>query len=359
MKFDIGCLLVTENMDTRRMIGEDNIEESFFNTTLSYIRESNNEFRECTKTFYKSLLESDSEFAINESFGSFFDKVKDIIARFLKFIKSLFDRFITGLNGAFKAQKHLVRHKSDFGKFSEKNEFSMDWFDFTFSTTVPIIEAERAFNSEFEDIAKRNVTDKKEMLKAIGEIYSNFVASIDIFYDKFRARVIGLEGSVMSSDYNNELFSTYRSGDSDTSQKTITLSDVLEAYTRFEGYTNHEKTIKATKGQIEKEYEQIKKKVSSMTTRNSDLDYQKFVQVFINPEFNDGQGVALDSDFVAKADLFIKAKTNQVIEMSNIHSLAFAAKLDAIKSCFNQDKTLLYKALYKIQGTIPKEEGGK
>lgn len=359
MKFDINCLLVTENMDTRRMIEECDIEESFFNTTLSYIRESNNEFRECTKTFYKSLLESNSEFAINESFSGFFAKVKEIIARFLKFIKSLFDRFITGLNGAFKAQKHLVKHKSDFSKFSDKNEFDMDWFDFTFSTTIPIIKAEEAFNKEFEDIAKKNVTDTTEMLKAIGEIYNIFVNSLDSFYDKFRARVIGTEGSIMSSQYSNDLFSTYRGGSSDPSQKTITLANVLDVYTRFESYAEHEKAIKATKNQIEKEYEQIKKKVSSMTTRNNDLDYKKFVQVFINPEFNDGQGVALDNEFVAKADLFIKAKTNQVMEMSNIHSLAFAAKLDAVKSCFNQDKALLYKALYKIQGTIPKEEGGK
>ena len=356
--FNIDNILVTENMDTRRMIEECNIEESFFNTTLSYIRESNNEFRECTKTFYKSLLESNNEFAINESFGDFFDKVKEIIIKFLKFIKSIFDRFITGLNSAFKAQKHLIKNKSEFSKFSEKNEFNMDWFDFTFSTTVPIIEAEQAFNKEFEDIAKKNVTDKAEMLKAIAEIYNNFVISLDTFYDKFRARVIGTEGSIMSSDYSSELFSTYRSGDSNTSQKTITLSNVLEAYTRFEGCSNQEKTIKATKKQIEKDYEQIKKKISSMTTRNTDLDYQKFVQTFINPEFNGGQGIALDAEFVAKADLFIKAKTNQVIEMSNIHSLAFAAKLDAVKACFNQDQTLLYKALYKIQGTIPKE-GGK
>ena len=35
--------------------------------------------------------------------------------------------------------------------------------------------------------------------------------------------------------------------------------------------------------------------------------------------------------------------------MGNIHSLAFAAKLEAEKDAFKQSKEILYKALSKIQ----------
>ena len=58
---------------------------------------------------------------------------------------------------------------------------------------------------------------------------------------------------------------------------------------------------------------------------------------------------------VTQMEQYKKAKINQVQQMSNIHALAFGAKLDAAKDMFNQDKAVLYKALYRIQG-MPKEK---
>ncbi len=359
MQFNIDSILVPEKMDTRRMIEEEYIDESFFNITLNYIRESNNEFRECTKAFYKSLLEnSQNENVINESFADFFSKIKEIIVRFLKFIKSLFERFITALNGAFKSDKYIKNNKDQIKKFNERNEFRINMFEFTFSINIPIYEAEEAFNKEFLEIASRNIANKDEMLKNISEIYEKFTHGLDRFYDEFRARVIGQQGSIISSDYANALSCVYRNGESVKSEKTITLNDVLESYTRFETYEQYFKLTKTDKAKIEKDYDRIKKQVESMSDRNNDLDYQKFVQTFIDPDFVKGHGISLDTAFISKADMFIKAKTNQVMEMTNIHSLAFATKLDAIKECFIQDKDILYKALYRVKST-PDLEGGK
>ena len=49
-------------------------------------------------------------------------------------------------------------------------------------------------------------------------------------------------------------------------------------------------------------------------------------------------------------DLFIKAKVSQVQMLSTIHSQVFSAKLEAAKDEFNQNRTILYRALYKVLG---------
>ena len=59
---------------------------------------------------------------------------------------------------------------------------------------------------------------------------------------------------------------------------------------------------------------------------------------------------ALSSGVYNKIDMYMKAKVNQVQQMSNIHTMAFTAKIQAAKDCFVQDKKILYKALAKIKG---------
>ena len=54
---------------------------------------------------------------------------------------------------------------------------------------------------------------------------------------------------------------------------------------------------------------------------------------------------------MVKLDSYVKIKIDQIQEYSNIHTLAFAAKLDAMKECAKQDRNTLYTALSRIQRT--------
>jgi len=67
-------------------------------------------------------------------------------------------------------------------------------------------------------------------------------------------------------------------------------------------------------------------------------------------EFNDIEvdGIkdnSMTTDFMSTVDLYIKSKCNLIQEFSNIHAMAFTAKLDAVMDCNKQDKAILYKAL--------------
>lgn len=52
---------------------------------------------------------------------------------------------------------------------------------------------------------------------------------------------------------------------------------------------------------------------------------------------------------MVKLDLILKANCNKVIQMSNIHSLAFGAKIEAAKEAFKQCKNVCYKALSIVE----------
>jgi hypothetical protein len=68
-------------------------------------------YNEAVKEFYKNIMESeDNQEIITESFEGFFDRAKEIIKKFLAFIKKIFAKFVTKLNSLFKSEKYLEKN---------------------------------------------------------------------------------------------------------------------------------------------------------------------------------------------------------------------------------------------------------
>ena len=121
------------------------------------------------------------------------------------------------------------------------------------------------------------------------------------------------------------------------------------------------KQITSDQTRIERDYEQVKKQVKDLTKRNGDLNLSAFIDRL--PEdmrkavkkergsSDNQQGFSMSGDLMYKLDLYTKTKVDQITEFSNIHTLAFSAKLDALKESYKQDRALLYTALLKIQRT--------
>lgn len=354
-------------IDTNRLATLD-LEECYFKSAVDFITESNKEFTDSKITLYNKILETTSTTVIHESFSDFFVKVKEIINKFLKFIKSLFQRFLTQLARIIGSDKYLEKHKKDFDKFKDGDKFKIDGYKYTFSDNIPVPDALVQYNFDLFDhlldFEDDTPTNNMITVENISKARTDLSDRLTDYYNDFRGRVLAKEDQkIYEVDYSDALFKVFRDDSTtteiiDIDRSTIRL--VIDRYFKFnkmQEYTN--KQYKA----IESAYKKVEEQIKDLVKRNGDLSYKVFVdrlpdgsdaRISYTANTDNDTGVAMASDVLTQLDMYVKVKTEQIQECSNIHTLAFAAKLDALKECAKQDKETLYKALSRVQRTDAK-----
>ena len=205
--------LILENKDLSSIVEtSDTFNESYISSVFTYLTEMYNEYREADKEFYRSLYEANSMVAINESFADFFSKIKDVLNKFLKYIKSLFDRFNTTLHRMIGSDKYLLKNEETLNKFNTDCEFEYDGYTFTISELIPELDTHVNFEGlldiDWKSIGK-NDKDNKKLIKEKLDKLKN--ALENDYYDDVRAGVLGLKDPIRESDYTDELFKIFRS----------------------------------------------------------------------------------------------------------------------------------------------------
>lgn len=154
---------------------------------------------------------------------------------------------------------------------------------------------------------------------------------------------------ISASEYGIELFRLFRDG-SDTKEEILADKSLIQtSLERFINYDSIEKSVKDTKNTIEKQYEEIKKFIKSSVQVKYGTNASINILMQDNPEWEGSTKTS--KEYLNYLNLFIKTKVNQIEQMSNIHTLAFGAKLDALKECYNQDRMILYSALNSMNKT--------
>ena len=336
--------LILENKDLSSIVEtSDTFNESYISSVFTYLTEMYDEYREADKEFYRSLYEANSMVAINESFADFFGKIKDVLNKFLKYIKSLFDRFNTTLHRMIGSDKYLLKNEETLNKFNTDCEFEYDGYTFTISELIPELDTHVNFEGlldiDWKSIGK-NDKDNKKLIKGKLDELKN--ALENDYYDDVRAGVLGLKDPIRESDYTDELFKIFRDGDNNSHIFTVTSSVVRTSYTGLKDYKNIESNVKNKKREIEDKYKKIQNRVDKMI--NVTLKDKRY-QVSVDG-YNDD--LDLDNETMQQLNLYVKLVTEQVIKMTTIHSLAFSYKLDALKDKMMQDKKILYIAMNKV-----------
>ena len=187
-------------------------------------------------------------------------------------------------------------------------------------------------------------------------------------YDQFRAEILSKTGYISNEDYSEELFRVFRNDSLDTENITVDTSYLRRAKERYFGYDKAKSAVKRNHDNIKREYEKIEKQVRDITKNNANLSTAAFLNRLPDGE-NGVKSLGISSldgayvnngmvtgDFMASFDVYVKDKADMIQEMSNLHALAFSAKLDALKDCYKQDKATLYTALSKIKRTDKQRE---
>ena len=364
---------------------------SFMTETYDFILGYTKEYNNSLKEFYSNIMESgDNQEIITEAFDGFFAKAKEIIKKFLAFIKKIFNKFVTKLHSLFKSEKYLEKNKNEFAKFSSEDEFTIKGYEFTnlYNSNIPEGSAIDAwFKDDDTDNSGYNLTasdidgydpdkdradsSQKAVVDRINGKYEALIDKLDDWYDEFRGMVIGQKGyPISSSEYDEELKKVFRDDSTEMTDITIDSTAVSKAYQEFHNYQELVKSIEKTRKEIENNYLKLQKALETSAKKEKDGDgiFFKFnLSTISNTWANDQMTKFSNSDITFtkgdsannkqitnviynKIDMYMKAKVTQVQQMSSIHTMAFSAKLQAAKDCFVQNKSILYKALSKIKG---------
>lgn len=402
--FKLNNVLVSESASSRVGIDDIVVHESddfnYMAEAYRFLEDYNRCFYNANKTFYKTILEShDSPEIINEAFSDFFDKAREIIEKFLNWLKGIVDQFITRLHQMVKSESYLKKNKKLFSEFSSEDAFEYKGFKFTYlyeNSDIPKsvpqdISAE--IGSAFQAVGSEGNPSNKDKFD-----YENLKAKYEAWqddkeeeFDKFRAWVLGENDDTITSDiFDEECFAKFRDDSQEKSEHTMESSDITDALRRFENYEDLKKSINKTKQNIENDYKALEKYLDksykfskhgftikshsgggrssdyvqgvsdAIHSGNTNMDkeakddsaYNSFDQV----KQSDGSSAYSESDVKNAIENYMRAMTARVQTMSNIHTTAFSAKLAAAKDCFEQDKDILYKALAKIQARKGKKK---
>ena len=329
-------------------------EECYTAKVVDFINECRSEITDKKIIFYKSLNEATSERFILESFSDFFSGVRDIISKFIKFLRKLVDKFIVTIMKLVKSDNYLKKHKDVFNRIEPDMQFEFKGFNYTFDPMIPAPHAALDFNNSLFDDLYSN--EKRELTTQ--SVKDSIVAmDLEEDYNKFRGKVIGKDGeSLYISEFSQALYKVYRSEDSDTTNITADSSYIRKCLDRYLNYDKMQKEVTHQRDEIIKAYERVQKQVEEITKRNTDLDKEAFLSRLpsdhtIDPNnmttVTTGSGIKMAAELMIQIDVYVRAKIDQIQEYSNIHLLAFGAKLDAMKECLNQDRNVLYTALRK------------
>ena len=393
-------------------------ERSFVQEGYNAILEMNAYYCNAEKEFYTRIgMSAGDSNVINEGFSDFFNKIKDIIKKFIEWIKKVFKEFAAKLAALVGSEKYIKKHKDLLNKFNSEDEFEFQGYKYTEieRSNIPVANAVNMFSSssvnndglsylnfssdgsndilfgdntinyynfnggkeaaKLDDNAdnKTELARRREATDKINAALSKKIETIsdknEDFYDEFRATVIGGKaGSKLDSkEFTDELFKVFRDGDDSTSSITIDYNFVHDAYRRFDKYKDTVKDIEKVKKDIIKDYEDLEKYLDKMIKYNKDArtiditntgsrDYttRNLGRIDFSSITNNGNKI-FDSSTSDRMQSLLKVYSARVNQMCQIHTQAFSAKLEAAKDCFNQDKKILNKAIQQILKRSDKE----
>ena len=316
------------------------IEEVHFNRSLEFVSEVNTAYREATMNLYSKFQSSESEEIVNEAFDEFYNTIKSIIDKMISFVNSQYNTFYISFQKQIRESSGMKINNID---NYLNHEIMVDRFIFTnLEAELPKNKAKTSFEIEYGKI-KEILNDKKTSSQKLSDLtiaYELFVDDIkNEFYDQFRGEIIKSKTPIRSSEFAMRIFDSYRNGGKSVNTR-IPLEEVKEINKRFGNYHNLIKEVKKDKDNVAKEYEQIKSDLS-------DISFTKICGKLGNNA----------EEIQDRYNMYIKAKIDQILNMSNIHIMVFNGKLDAVSSAYVQDKKII-KVVSDICDAVEAEKKG-
>lgn len=332
-------------------ISETGLEEGYyFNSSLKFLLECQEELLESRRNYYKTILEAsenDDIYTVNESFNELLAKAKVIIKKIIAYIETLVKRFVTQIAKFVGSDKYIIKMKSEFAKFKDDDNFDISGYNFTIMEEVPVVNVVGLDLTEFEkELRDINNSDTNLKISKLAEIGKN-LSDINAM-DNVRGQILNIDTPIPESSYANELFAIFRDGTSDEQKITVNKQYVLKASKDYEGYKDKIKSVKRLQSEINSKYKDIESQINRIATASITVDGDSKININMEKVYSTDYRNTLMNTLNNLVDTVV----NHIQRIANLHVQAFAAKLDALNAVTVQDRNILYTALNKIQKNI-------
>ena len=309
------------------------LEESYLLNSIRFINSLTTEFTNSKSKLYRSINEANgNSILLAESFSDFYTSAKAIIDKFIKFIKEITDKYIYN-------QKTRINYTNlkDIPKVSGENGFNIDGFNYTFNPDIPSSKLISSLGySLFNDYINDNTlsTDINNTNK----------------FDEFRALILKLtEDTCSEFDFCNACYRAYRSNQIESQDIYITYKEAKDALDRYNSFNKVESCLKDQIKETEKAYNILIDQLKNISKTNGGLNPATVIDQFTDTNIKyindvDINGANNAADIMNIVDVFIKQRIEDLIEYTNIHTIAFSAKLDALRDSFMQDENIINTA---------------
>ena len=323
---------------------------SYFLEGLNFLSQLRKEKTVQEAKLYRAMAEAGNNlWVVHEGFGDFFQWVKDFIKKVINFFKKLLAKFWVRINSLFGRDKYIENNKDQLREFGSEHEFDIKGYKFTIKDGIPTLDPVEKIEEDLHGLAIAAEDNGKKSYKikdktALTNAYAEFQENKDKL-DNVRASILGENGPIDDSDWKDALFEKFRDGDREKITITVTSSVVTESLTNFTNYDKMKSKTEKQRDNVEKAYNRIQKKFDELAEKAKNLASEN---VSVSDFVDDNASERADEDKIFTISAFARDISNRLEEISNLHVMAFTAKLDAIKDRYHQDKSIIYGAFKKI-----------
>ena len=323
---------------------------SYFLEGLNFLSQLRKEKTVQEAKLYRVMAEAGNNlWVVHEGFGDFFQWVKDFIKKVINFFKKLLAKFWVRINSLFGRDKYIENNKDQLREFGSEHEFDIKGYKFTIKDGIPTLDPVEKIEEALHGLAVAAEDNGKKSYKvkdktALTNAYAKFQEDKDKL-DNVRASILGENGPIDDSDWKDALFEKFRDGDREKITITVTSSVVTESLTNFTNYDKMKSKTEKQRDNVEKAYNRIQKKFDELAEKAKNLAGEN---VSVSDFVDDNASERADEDKIFTISAFARDISNRLEEISNLHVMAFTAKLDAIKDRYHQDKSIIYGAFKKI-----------
>ena len=328
-----------------------NMEESNIVNFVEFINKLNEFYTNNKIKLYDIIKESNNDVIILEGFSDYYVQMDALISKYLKFIKYKIDDFVSTIKTFIDENKIISEHKKALlEEIKYYIDDSSEGFEYTIDESIPNVSVLDNFNTSlFDDLFKPMVNDLSV------ESIQQTISSIDLEQDfsVVRGKLLNNAEPLSIQEFNSMMYSIFRNGETSKKEFNLDAKSIKDiAKNWFDNY-NIKSLLYNDYNAIEKSLDNILNKIKTLTKNNNNMSISAFTDLLpgdIKSEKIDGQdinnnGSMMSSDMMLQINIYTKAKLDQLQGYTDMIAMILGAKMDAIRSMVQQDRSILLNAI--------------